>query len=35
VTGNSSFGYAKTDDGVYLGYRVDGDGTIDVVWQSE
>ncbi len=35
MTGTSRFGYAKTDDGVYLGYRVDGDGPIDVVWQSD
>jgi class 3 adenylate cyclase/pimeloyl-ACP methyl ester carboxylesterase len=35
VTENSTFGYAKTDDGIYLGYRVDGDGPIDVVSQSD
>jgi class 3 adenylate cyclase/pimeloyl-ACP methyl ester carboxylesterase len=35
VTANSTFGYAKTDDGIYLGYRVDGDGPIDIVNQSD
>ena len=35
MTANSTFGYAKTDDGVYLGYRVDGDGPIDVVCQPD
>jgi class 3 adenylate cyclase/pimeloyl-ACP methyl ester carboxylesterase len=35
VTANSTFGYAKTDDGIYLGYRVDGDGPIDLVSQSD
>jgi hypothetical protein len=35
VTANSAFGYAKTDDGIYLGYRVDGDGPIDIVSQSD
>ncbi len=34
MTANSTFGYAKTDDGIYLGYRVDGDGSIDIVSQS-
>ena len=35
MAANSTFGYAKTDDGIYLGYRVDGDGPIDVVVQSD
>ena len=35
MTANSTFGYAKTDDGIYLGYRVDGDGSIDIVSQSD
>ena len=35
MTANSTFGYAKTDDGIYLGYRVDGDGPIDIVNQSD
>ena len=35
MTANSTFGYAKTDDGIYLGYRVDGDGPIDIVSQSD
>ncbi|MEX0755994.1 MAG: adenylate/guanylate cyclase domain-containing protein [Actinomycetota bacterium] len=35
MTASSTFGYAKTDDGIYLGYRVDGDGPIDVVSQSD
>ena len=35
MTANSTFGYAKTEDGIYLGYRVDGDGPIDIVSQSD
>ena len=35
MAANSTFGYAKTDDGIYLGYRVDGDGPIDIVSQSD
>ena len=35
MAANSTFGYAKTDDGIYLGYRVDGDGPIDIVCQSD
>ncbi len=35
MTASSTFGYAKTEDGVYLGYRVDGDGPIDIVNQSD
>jgi class 3 adenylate cyclase/pimeloyl-ACP methyl ester carboxylesterase len=31
----TTFGYARPEDGVYIGYRVDGDGPIDVVWQPE
>jgi class 3 adenylate cyclase len=33
VGDRSTFGYARADDGAYIGYRVDGDGPIDVVWQ--
>jgi class 3 adenylate cyclase len=33
VSDDSTFGYAKADDGAYIGYRVDGDGPTDVVWQ--
>jgi hypothetical protein len=29
MTASSTFGYARTADGVYIGYRVDGDGAID------
>jgi class 3 adenylate cyclase len=29
------FGYARASDGAFLGYRVDGDGPIDVAWQSD
>jgi len=32
---DSTFGYAQTADGVYIGYRVDGDGPIDIAWQSD
>jgi class 3 adenylate cyclase len=31
----STFGYARASDGAYLGYRVDGDGPIDVAWQGD
>jgi class 3 adenylate cyclase len=27
--------YARTPDGVYLGYQVSGDGPIDLVWQPD
>jgi class 3 adenylate cyclase len=33
MSGTSSFAYARADDGAYIGYRIDGDGPIDVVWQ--
>ena len=29
------FGYARAEDGAYIGYRVDGDGPIDIVQQPE
>ena len=32
---NSTFGYARPEDGAYIAYRVDGDGPIDIVWQPE
>ncbi len=32
---NSTFGYARPEDGAYIAYRVDGDGPIDVVWQPD
>ena len=35
VTGSSTFGYARPEDGAYIGYRVDGDGPIDIVWQPD
>ncbi len=31
----STFGYARASDGTYLGYRVDGDGPIDLVLQTD
>ena len=31
----STFGYARPEDGVYIGYRVDGEGPIDIVWQPD
>ena len=31
----STFGYARAADGAYLGYRVDGDGPIDLVSQTD
>jgi class 3 adenylate cyclase len=30
-----SFGYARSADGAYIGYRVDGGGSIDIVHQPE
>ena len=30
-----SFGYARAADGAYIGYRVDGGGSIDIVHQPE
>ncbi len=35
MTESSTFGYAHTSDGVYIGYRVDGDGPIDLACQSD
>jgi hypothetical protein len=35
VGNRSIFGYAQPEDGVYIGYRVDGDGPIDIVQQPE
>ena len=32
---DSTFGYAQTPDGVYIGYRVDGAGPIDIAAQSD
>jgi class 3 adenylate cyclase len=31
----TTFGYARPEDGAYIAYRVDGDGPIDIVWQPE
>jgi class 3 adenylate cyclase len=31
----TEFGYARPADGAYIGYRVDGDGPIDIVLQLE
>ena len=31
----STFGYARPEDGAYIGYRVDGEGPIDIVWQPD
>jgi class 3 adenylate cyclase len=31
----STFGYARAEDGAYIGYRVDGDGPIDIVQQPD
>jgi class 3 adenylate cyclase len=30
-----TFGYARSEDGTYIGYRIDGDGPIDIVHQPE
>jgi class 3 adenylate cyclase len=35
VANNSTFGYARPEDGAYIAYRVDGDGPIDFVWQPD
>ncbi len=32
---DTTFGYARASDGAYIGYRVDGDGPIDIVQQSD
>jgi class 3 adenylate cyclase/pimeloyl-ACP methyl ester carboxylesterase len=31
----TTFGYARPEDGAYIGYRVDGDGPIDIVFQPD
>jgi pimeloyl-ACP methyl ester carboxylesterase len=31
----STFGYARPADGAYIGYRIDGDGPTDIVWQPD
>jgi class 3 adenylate cyclase/pimeloyl-ACP methyl ester carboxylesterase len=31
----TTFGYARADDGAYIGYRVDGDGPIDIAYQID
>jgi class 3 adenylate cyclase len=31
----TEFGYARAADGAYIGYRVDGDGPIDIVYQPD
>jgi pimeloyl-ACP methyl ester carboxylesterase len=31
----TTFGYARPNDGAYIGYRVDGEGSIDIVWQPD
>jgi class 3 adenylate cyclase len=31
----STFGYARAEDGAFIGYRVDGDGPIDLVVQPD
>jgi class 3 adenylate cyclase len=33
--GDATFGYARAEDGAYIGYRVDGDGPIDIVQQPD
>jgi class 3 adenylate cyclase len=35
VASSSTFGYARPEEGVYIGYRIDGDGPIDIVVQGE
>jgi class 3 adenylate cyclase/pimeloyl-ACP methyl ester carboxylesterase len=35
VGDRTTFGYARPDDGAYIGYRVDGEGPIDIVYQPE
>ena len=32
---DTTFGYARASDGAYIGYRIDGDGPIDIVQQPE
>jgi class 3 adenylate cyclase len=31
----TTFGYARPDDGAYIGYRVDGEGPIDIAFQID
>jgi class 3 adenylate cyclase len=31
----TTFGYARASDGAYIGYRIDGDGPIDIVQQLD
>jgi class 3 adenylate cyclase len=31
----TTFGYARASDGAYIGYRVDGDGPLDIVHQPD
>jgi len=31
----TTIGYARAEDGAYIGYRVDGDGPIDIVYQID
>src|SRR5262245_29864903 len=35
MTSRTVFGYARPEDGTYIGYRVDGDGPIDIVVQTD
>jgi class 3 adenylate cyclase len=35
VTSPSTFGYARPEDDVYIGYRVDGDGPVDIAYQVD
>jgi class 3 adenylate cyclase/pimeloyl-ACP methyl ester carboxylesterase len=35
VGNRTTFGYARPDDGAYIGYRVDGEGPIDIVLQPD
>jgi class 3 adenylate cyclase len=32
---SSEFGYARASDGAYIGYRVDGEGPVDIVYQPD
>ena len=35
MANNSTFGYARPEDGAYIAYRVDGEGPLDIVWQPD
>jgi class 3 adenylate cyclase/pimeloyl-ACP methyl ester carboxylesterase len=35
VKARTIFGYARPDDGIYIGYRIDGEGPIDIVVQPD